>query len=604
MSWHQRRTTLYVVLAYGVLALSTSACDDDLGFGDDDDADYDERNDENATHGGGSSPGGGGTVPPWPGGDWDPDDPNNPDPDYPDPDYPDDGVDENIDDSRRPTVTVETGDLEGRWVDGRIRRFAGIPYAQPPVGDLRFAAPQDADEWDGVRDASNFGPRCAQPGSSTFDNAASDDEDCLYLNVWSPNVRSGQRLPVVFFIHGGEHAYGSASEPLPDGARGTYYDGTQIAERGAVVVTVNYRLGPLGFLSHPALEDQDVKSGDQGLLDQQLALLWVKHNIAAFGGDPKNVTLVGQGSGANDVCLHVVSPTSQLLFHQVVGQSGGCTIYQPEARDVERATAEWVADVGCDYPDADEVVECLREQPVEDLLAKAPAGHPFVPTVDGDFLPDQPRLLFAEGGYRFPYVLGSNTYEGLWYHWDYEKVSSEGAYHAYLQKRFPGVSLEKLCELYPHNEFGETPEAYQRSLARLLSDAYYTCPVTDTALHASEAGADVYLYNFDVVDDSESAGPNHGAELGYVFGTAEGLSNDQRKVSETLQTYWTNLGRYGEPNDFDNDDLVVWPTVYEDGEARLNVTAPDIKVVRDFHAKECAFWRDIYDDQFASNIPD
>jgi para-nitrobenzyl esterase len=592
MSWHLRRTTLFAMLACGVLS---AACDDDLGFGDH----GDEHDDSDAHSHTTTTIGGGGTAPGRGGGTVVVIDDHDHDVDHDSTDNTDDGIVVAVpDDTDRPRVTIDQGTLEGRWADTKVRRFLGVPYAAPPTGDRRWAAPQDPGGWSKVRDAGSYSKRCAQLSSSAYDSDASDDEDCLYLNVWAPSNAPKRGLPVVFWIHGGDHTYGSASELVPSSKTDAYYDGTALANRGVVVVTINYRVGALGFFAHPVLDTDGSPYGNQGLWDQQYALQWVKYNIADFGGDPSNVTIFGQGSGASDVCMHVVAPTSQNLFSQAISESGSCTLYQPTANDVASASDQFVSKLGCSSGTASSKLKCLRSKSAKDVLAAAPAsGSPFTAIVDGYFLADQPRYLYADANFApVPYIIGSNSYEGLWYSPDYASVKTEADYHAFLQKRFPGVSLEELCEVYPHDEFGDSASGYQRSLARVFGDAYVTCAVTDTAVRAQAGGSPVYLYNFDATPDAEGLGPSYGGELGYVFGTSK-LNSDQRNVSNLVQTYWTNLAGYGDPTD-NNSDVLAWPKFTAKNNQRMDF-AVDTAVVNNLYSNECALWNKVYDQDFA-----
>jgi para-nitrobenzyl esterase len=595
MSWHQWRTTRFAVLACGLLA---AACDDNLGFGDDGDDDSDETAEENrhtsgSTSSGGGAWGGTSTATGWVV-DEHGQDGTDDDHDGRFDEADDDGDDYNVDHGDNPLVTVEQGTLEGRWADGNVRRFLGVPYAAAPTGDLRWAAPEPAKDWSKTRQADVFGPACPQTSSKIFPNDASYDEDCLYLNVWTPGSAPKHSLPVLVFIHGGDHAHGSAAQPVPGDENYAYYDGTGFARRNVVVVTVNYRLGVFGFLSHPSLDDDDLPPGNAGLLDQQFALKWIQDNIAKFGGDPGQVTLIGQGSGASDVCMHVVAPSSQGLFQQAISESGGCALYQPTAKDVSKETDIWLGKVGCG--DASDALGCLRKKSTKDLInASVPSPTPFTAIVDGSFLKKQPRVLFKARDYdNVPYVIGSNSDEGVWWNPDFAYVKSEADYHAYLQKTFPGASLQELCEIYPHDQYGATPEAYRRQLAYLLGDAYVTCAVSYTALLADDGDQPVYLYNFDVRTDSEDPGPSYGGELGYVFGTGKSLSASQRKVSDLVQTYWTNVARYGDPN---ADDVLEWPAFTSKNDLRMNFNL-ESEAVKNYHDKECVFWHKYFDGEF------
>ena len=291
-------------------------------------------------------------------------------------------------------VNITSGPIQGSII-GTSRQFLGIPYARPPVGDLRWMAPQKPDPWTAVRSAVDFGKRCAQLANPTLQNAASNDEDCLYLNVWTPSPAVA-KAPVRVWIHGGGNINGSTSEPVPFLNSGLFYTGEFLAEsHGVVVVSMNYRLGVFGFFEHPDLVAEG-SSGNQGLLDQQLAMRWVHDNIAKFGGDPGNVTIFGESAGSLDVCFHVAAPTSGGLFQRAISESGGCTTKQQTKAAAQTAGATFATDVGCAGAGA---LACLRGKATADLMGTQDValGKGFGPDVDGQFLPDQPRTLYDAG---------------------------------------------------------------------------------------------------------------------------------------------------------------------------------------------------------------
>jgi para-nitrobenzyl esterase len=496
----------------------------------------------------------------------------------------------------RTQVTIDDGVLEGRIVNGNIRSFLGIPYAKPPVGALRWAAPQKNDGWATIKDAGKFGPRCAQLESTVLQNAASNDEDCLYLNVWSP-LTAKSKLPVMVWIHGGGNVNGSASEPVPFVKSGFFYSGEFLAQRNVVVVSLNYRLGVFGFFGHPDLAKEGSPLGNQGLLDQQLALEWVKNNVAKFGGDPSNVTIFGESAGSQDVCLHVAAPKSRGLFHRAISESGGCTAHEQVAADAAELTTTLAAKVGCK---GDGVLACLRGKSVADLLAAVPTGttvgQGFGPIVDGDFMPDQPRTLYDAGNIaKVPYILGSNTDEGTLFTVGQPQVASESELTAQLAKNFtpPPAEIEAL---YPLGATVDGGSPYTDVLARVFGDAVLICTTYDTAVRAAKAGSSVYMYNFDIPVDIPglNLGATHGSELVYVFGTATNFTAETRKVSDRVQTYWTNFANTGDPN---GTDVLAWPKFSQAANVRMNF-GPESTIVTDFHANECAFWQKAYEAQF------
>lgn len=519
--------------------------------------------------------------------------------------------DDPIGDSDPTIVQTADGKVQGNIV-GDTRTYLGIPYAKPPVGELRWKAPQKPDAWPDLRAATAFGKRCAQLKNESLQNADSVDEDCLYLNVWTPLAPPPALLPVMVWIHGGGHVNGSASEPVPFVGSGLFYSGQLLTENtGVVVVTLNYRLGVLGFLSHPALTAEGTP-GNQGLLDQQLALQWVHDNIAKFGGDPNNVTIFGESAGSFDVCMHVASPGSRGLFHRAISESGGCTTRQRTRAEAEAAATAMATRLGCGGGDA---LTCLRAKPVADLLI-APSdpalGAGFGPDVDGDFMPDQPRTLYNAGEIaKVPYLLGSNTDEGTLFLTARPKNSDE--YIAQLNLMFcddAAITCDAATAVAGHYMMSafanDPPNPATAALARVIGDSRLVCTTFDTAQRMAHNGAAVYMYNFDIpvpalveasLPPGVHLGATHGAELTSVFGTSPTFATDvqARGASDLIQRYWTNFAKNGDPND-DTDPR--WPAFNESANVRMNLSFQPGPVAN-FRADECGFWQFAYDQQFA-----
>lgn len=505
---------------------------------------------------------------------------------------------DDVDDKNAPHVMVDQGMLSGVCGDDQIDRFLGVPYAKPPVGDLRWRPAEPPDTWDGTHVAKAFGHRCAQSKSILYQSAASSDEDCLTLNIWTPSVEPDAKLPVMVWIHGGGHINGSSAEPVAYAKDGELYDGSHLAAKNVVVVSINYRLGPLGFFTHPALLKNGGRSGNQGLWDQQMALRWVKKNITGFGGDARNITIFGQASGAVDVCYHMVSPKSRGLFQQAIGQSGGCTTSQPTAADVGDGIAKYLQKLGCG---GDDPMSCLRGKSVTDLLNAVPTtDSPFVPVVDGSFIAEQPRSSFdASDVADVPYLLGTNTDEGALYASQYAALSSDDDYRAVLQRFFPQAALDRLCELYPASRFADSVSPYQTALEHVFGDAWWICPTIDTAHRATKAQLDVYLYNSDLPAHLDSVSSAQGAEIPYVFGSGVGFTQDQDAASELLQCYWTNLALHADPN---GDHQFTWPKLASGKDVRVNFAlGMDPTLLKDFHSTECTFWSDVYKSAFPAD---
>jgi para-nitrobenzyl esterase len=502
-----------------------------------------------------------------------------------------------------PTVIkIADGPIKGSATDtGKGRQFLGIPYAKPPVGDLRWKAPQKPDPRQDVLDATHFGKRCAQLMSATLQNAASNDEDCLYLNVWTPLPAPQQPLPVMIWIHGGGNVNGSASEPLPFVNTGVFYSGQLLAENhGVIVVSMNYRLGVFGFFGHPDLWADGGSSGNQGLLDQQLAFEWVQDNIAKFGGDPGNVTIFGESAGSFDVCMHVAAPTNAGLFHRAISESGGCTTVLRTKTDAESKGVAFATDLGCTGPDT---LKCLRGKAAADIMATpdVASSADFGPEVDTLFMPDQPRTLYDNGKVtKVPYLLGSNTDEGTLFLPAIKPMNQTDYLNALKQIFVDANAAAGVAAQYPLKNFTNAmPNAATAALARVIGDSRLVCPTFDSATRMAHTGAPVYMYNFDIPVPAAIApdlGATHGSELTSVFGTSPTFAADAaaKAVSDLMQRYWTNFARTGNPNG--GSDL-NWPAFTESANVRINFSLMP-SIVNDFRVTECGFWRTSYDLQF------
>ena len=515
-------------------------------------------------------------------------------------------------------IALADGKLRGE-VAGGVQRFRGIPYAKPPVGGLRWQAPEKNDPWSGVRDATQFGPGCAQYAD---EGRAAGKEDCLYLNVWAPEVALARPAPVLVWIHGGGHQNGASSDHLPPpNSDALVNDGSEFAARGVVVVTIDYRLGPLGFFAQPDLTADGAPRGNQGLLDQRRALEWVRDNIAAFGGDPDNVTIAGQSSGSVDVCNHMVSPGSSPLFHRAVSESGGCTARKPTADEAEHEVSGYVAAVGCSG--AASVATCLRNKSADELMRFPPsvpvlpasgdggvgsgAGLPggprydgtrlawwFGPVVEGSVLPDQPSLLFARNAAHGPYLIGANADEGVLFHLEkgVQPVTTEAEYEAALHRRFGGRA-EEILRVYPAANF-DSPEA---AIRRVTGDFELVCETNDSARRAADAGLDVYSYDFsvaiDLAQEPGTSAATHGLEIPFIWGDGLTFMRMDRNASHlALQGYWARFAKNGDPN---GSGALAWPTFNSADDERLQFDTGIERVVTGYRANECALWRTFYD---------
>jgi para-nitrobenzyl esterase len=504
-------------------------------------------------------------------------------------------------------IHLSDGDVQG-GMNGNARQFLGIPFAAPPVGPLRWRPPAAVTPWQGVLPATDFAPACAQLAS--IQGPASNEENCLYLNVWTPDPAPKRPLPVMVWFHGGGNQQGSARDAVPfPGVPGHFYDAHVLSgERNVVVVTINYRLNVFGFFAHSALAAEDPSyphAGNQGLLDQRAALQWVRQNILAFGGDPKKVTIFGESAGSEDVCFQMVSAGSRGLFQRGISESGGCTTRQPTAAEGAATAASLATAVGCGS--ASDQLACLRQIPASTLLASLPGsgstivtGLSFEPVVDGGFLPDQPRTLFDSRHFaRVPYILGSNADEGNLFFLGVPPVTNEAEYHAALVLRY-GTLADQVEAVYPAANFA-SPQA---ALERAFGDEILVCTTYDTARRTAAGGAPAYLYNFNrelpiPILQQLMLGVFHGSEIVYVFGSITPPTPDDATVGETIRGYWTRLAKRGNPN---GAGATKWPRYKDKTDKRLNIDV-QTTVLTGFRRHECEFWWGLYDAEFANGSP-
>ncbi len=477
-----------------------------------------------------------------------------------------------------PVVRTDSGPVRGVGTNG-YRSFQGIPFAAPPVGDLRWAPPAEAESWTAVRDASKPGPRCAQ----VLGPAASEDEDCLYLNVISPARPTREPRPVLVWLHGGGFTAGAGSD----------YDFQRMALAGdVVVVTVNYRLGVFGFFGHPGLGRD---SGVFGLQDQQAALRWVQRNARAFGGDPGNVTLSGESAGARSTCAHLVSPSAAGLFHRAIIQSGPCTMtwpddgfvpglpagspYLPRA-DVEAMGADVAKKLGCAE------VACLRRLPVKDLVSQ-----PFdTPAFGTGLLPDHPATALKAGHFaRVPVLTGVTRDEARMFVALYPgQPFTEERYQELLRTAFK-EKAPLVAARYPSAKHGGPAMAF----ADAMTDRIWGCPQVDTERLLSGR---TRTFGYEFADRDAPAlvpapegmrlGASHGSELAYladVTGFPAELKPAQKKLGEQMIRYWTRFARTGDPN---GEELPKWrPTPKTQSLTPGGIGPVDLAAVHD-----CGFW--------------
>jgi para-nitrobenzyl esterase len=478
--------------------------------------------------------------------------------------------------SSNDTIRVEGGLISGTAADG-VRSFKGIPFAAPPTGDLRWKPPQPVIAWDGVRDGSAFGPDCPQApypqASPYYSQPRKQSEDCLYLNVWTA-AKAGEKRPVMVWIHGGALTRGS-------GATRTY-DGTAFAKKGVVLVTVNYRLGPLGYLAHADLtaESPQHSSGNYGVLDQIAALKWVQKNIAAFGGDTSRVTIFGESAGSWSVNALVASPLAKGLFHRAIGQSGGS--FGPmtklkEDRDklpsAEKVGAAFARAAGADS------ISALRALPAEkiiDLFNNDPEGKKFrtSPNVDGWVLPDEIRNIFAQGKQNdVPVIVGSNANEMTTLTTPASLPKTMEEYRKRVESQYGEVTKE-FEPLYPVKSDADVTAAYLGS----LRDSSFTLPMRTWARLTATGRSKAYLYFFSHVPpnpNSKYLGAYHAGEIAYVFNNLNrqntALQEADYKLAEMMSSYWVNFATTANPN---GKGLPRWTPYDRKAEAYLDFGDP------------------------------
>lgn len=504
--------------------------------------------------------------------------------------------------SAQTLVTLDDGGVQGHLNDG-TREFLGIPYAAPPVGSLRFAPPAAPTPWGTTLDASVYPPGCSQLPTLTNSDTRIENEDCLYLNVWTPETMPADPLPVMVWFHGGSNTSGSISDfvPFPGYETSRLYDGHTLSKVGnVIVVTVNYRLNVFGFFGLTELAGEDPAypySGNQGLLDQRRALQWVRDNIAQFGGNPANVTIFGESAGAFDVCAHVVSPLSRGLFHKAISQSGGCSVGVATKEDSAAAAQIIANELGCGTGTASEKLACLRAVPTADLLDAGPLvslvaeGTNLALSVDGGFLPEHPRDTLDSGDLpKIPWILGANSDEGTLFSIGAAELT-ESEYSAELLARY-GSLASQVEALYPATRFGTPLD----TLIRVDGDATLVCSTYDVAKRFTAQGRKAFTYNFNRVPPllfiaALDLGAFHGLELGYVFGSAGAPTVMDAKLSTHVQNYWTSFATKSKPR---SEFGVKWPKFKSKTWRVVRLDAP-LSEVPGWRKSECDFWSSVYD---------
>ncbi|MEU9020355.1 carboxylesterase family protein [Actinomadura sp. NPDC048394] len=493
-----------------------------------------------------------------------------------------------------PVVRVAGGEVRGK-ADAAGRTFLGIPYAAPPTGARRFRPPAPPRAWSGVRDATRQGPLCPQsvPLGGT-------SEDCLYLNVYAPPGAVHHKLPVMVWIHGGAYILGS----------GAGYDPAPLVATGQViVVSINYRLGPLGFMALPGLAGESTSTGNYGLLDQQAALRWVRANIGAFGGDTRNVTVFGESAGGNSVCMQLISPPARGLFDKAISESGGCvgTPLGPRPlKNAYRIGQEFADSLGCTDPRT--VVACLRSRPASKLVGDFGGlfrldDLSWEPVIDGSVVKEDTASAIKAGRYnKVPLIVGSNNDEGrlftaLGYHLQQLRHAKADDLDRTIDLRTPAAAAA-MRATYPPASAGDADLA----LSAYTTDGLFACPAHFTAQAAALSRSQpVYQYEFadpkpplSGFDPLMPLGDYHASELFYLFRTVQslppvpGLNAAQQRLSQQMLSYWTTFARTGAPN---SPSTPNWPALAP-GIAPIQRltsegTGPFTTFARDHH---CGVW--------------
>jgi para-nitrobenzyl esterase len=485
-------------------------------------------------------------------------------------------------------IATTSGVVQGK-IAGGTWSWQGIPYAAAPVGPLRFSAPVEPACWEGIRPTTGFGPACLQ---KTDGGEVIGSEDCLTLNVWAPETANGSSaLPVLVFIHGGGHQQGSASQQLADGSY--MYDGQRFVERSsAILVTVDYRLGPFGFLAHPALTaERPEKSGNYGMLDQILALRWVKNNIARFGGSPDRVLVFGESAGAVSTCRIVASPLAADLFSAAIIESGAC-VAKPLA-DAETNGVAVAEAVGCTDPSS--APTCLRGVGADTLIATLSPlegeslRQQYDGVIDGHALSDAPLALIESGQHNHvPLVIGTNTEEqGRNAPLTMTEEQYAEAVRAYAASLGAPALANALLSQYPTAAYSSPRAAY----VALTTDIKFTCPARK-ALRAFDQGQTepVYRYVFSHVADNvaprvKALGATHGLELAFIFEILPNPGPGDEIVTAAFNGYWSRLAASGDPN---GQAALSWPVYDQLTEAHLRFESP-LEVASAYRAAQCDF---------------
>ncbi len=498
------------------------------------------------------------------------------------------------------SVKIEGGMVSGSAGDN-VLVYRGIPYAAPPVGNLRWKPPQPVVPWEGVLQAENFGPACIQPKSPTRElKLPGESEDCLTLNIWKPKD-AGEALPVMVWIHGGAFRLGSGALP--------WYDGAALAHQGVIIVTFNYRLGRLGFFAHPALtkESPDGPVGNYGLMDQIAVLEWVQQNIKAFGGDPENVTIFGESAGAVSVNYLMTIPATNGLFQKAISQSGGG--YQiprhirastPGGRSMEDEGLEIAKNWG--LRNSEVSTQDLRSVAADTIAGdKVPVKKlGFGPFIDGQLIIGGFPERFSSGQqHNVPYMVGSNSFDG--------------SVTMFRIKKHPRLALKAMLK----EDYQEALDLYQADgrsdienfAAQLTSDAFFIGGARRQAREMQRVSSPAWLYHFSFVSPAKRgkvAGAAHASEIPYVWMNlkkAESLmgsvySEQDFKMSRAMSGYWLRFAKTGDPN---GAEAVTWPPYEKASDFLMEFGNNGVAVRKGFRSKQLNFHDARYEKKIGAN---
>jgi len=487
------------------------------------------------------------------------------------------------------TVETTSGPVMGDLSDS-IHVFKGIPYAASPVGKLRWKAPRSPEPWKEPRLTKEFGPSCPQyEDELTKGRISKMDEDCLYLNVWTPAKTEADGLPVMVWIHGGGFLIGSGSLP--------FYEGGELSKAGVVVVTINYRLGRFGFFAHPELsaESEHNVSGNYGILDQIFALKWVRDNIGKFGGDPGSVTIFGESAGGVSVCALIATPLAKGLFQRAICQSAGAPHNQPHLKkntgshlSAESQGLEFAKKLG--VKNEEKSLEALRKIPWRKILETdatrivLPGGQPQL-NIDGYVFPDEILAIIEKGkGTKIPLIIGTNKDEGTMF------AKRIGINTKRKLRFFLNLAFKEKCDDVLKLYEVDDDESAGRALDKMLGDGFLVTARMTARAH-SGAGNKVYVYHFTRSlpwMDRMGYGCFHGAEISYVFGNLPlrtGYKRADRGLSGEIIGYWTRFAATGNPN---AENHVDWPLYKEESDQYLKMDI-EIKTGKNLRKKYCDF---------------